>query len=1105
MEAQAGVTRQQNGGDEEGPAFVELDPTGRWGRFDKVLGRGAFKAVYKAFDNQEGTEVAWNQVRVSELMPTKDGESKDERDRLLSEIKMLKALKHKNIMSFYAYWWDPKTYTVNFITELFTSGTLRQYRKRHIKLDPEVRKRWAWQILCGLVYLHGHTPPIIHRDLKCDNIFINGSDGTVKIGDLGLATLLRSQTAPQSVLGTPEFMAPELYEESYDAKVDVYSFGMCLLELDTMNYPYSECKNAAQIYRKVSLGIRPKSLQEVSSQELAELINLCISRPEERPESRQLLKHPYFNSVRKEIASSRSEVALLAAAGGSFDASDYGGSIQSGGVSRTTSSMADLHAGGAPPLAASTSRDSVHTAPAAAAVSRSVSGPEHAAAASERAPSDAASVRSQPSNASDVVPPVPLPEGGAGEDRAEAAGAASAPPGSAAGSLPGSAPISKTASPRDLSGHSSPRVSSPANSDGTRCDATQRHFRVVEGRYHQESSKFNLRLRICEPGGHARTVEFEFDVNQDTPEQVAGEMVADLDLSPEDAVAIALAIGSQLDSLGSQVAARMPSQQSMQITEQLSSWVGTFQHSLPATAAQNMASQSSEPSLAPAPAALAALLAARANGSGLSIASAASSSHSHGGVPPAPAEPAALPPPRTASPVPAAAPAPPDFPSPSQRILRSNSIPADAAALLRGDPFSRTSSHTRDMELHSPHFGSGATGSGAHTPPGVLSPAGMHDKRIPLGKLFENLQDLAASLEGGEVHAVERARGGATPPPHPPLPPSAHDVARQLAGSISAHALGEDARTRAGRVGPPAIARPVSMPAALVSHGEPPAAAPAPTPAAAAAAAAPVPIAGPAPGGAGASSPRSTSSCPATSQTLADSVVRVDLQQQQHSTGSLPPVGVGLRVRSRDASPGDRDSSLSPVRGAAPTCADAAALNGKKAAPPAKDKEALRKQAADAMKVGVGRGAGEGPWRPGRSSRARMRRTLLRDRTLTTAPRCAPPPLPCQAVELRSLNLLEGGLMVGKQLRGTPMAASRTNVVVQANGVPAAAALGSSSSSSNLAGLAAAPVAAPPPASTGTAAAPMMPAGMAAPAPALPAAGALLPAAAAGAAPAAGP
>jgi serine/threonine protein kinase len=42
-----------------------------------------------------------------------------------------------------------------------------RYRKRHRQIDEEVLKRWAWQILCGLVYLHGHTPPIIHRDLKC--------------------------------------------------------------------------------------------------------------------------------------------------------------------------------------------------------------------------------------------------------------------------------------------------------------------------------------------------------------------------------------------------------------------------------------------------------------------------------------------------------------------------------------------------------------------------------------------------------------------------------------------------------------------------------------------------------------------------------------------------------------------------------------------------------------------------------------------------------------------------------------------------------------------------------------------------------------------------
>ena len=59
-------------------------------------------------------------------------------------------------------------------------------------------------------------------------------------------------------------MAPELYEEEYDDRVDVYSFGMCLLELATLEYPYSECRNAAQIYRKVTL-VRSAAVQKCTS------------------------------------------------------------------------------------------------------------------------------------------------------------------------------------------------------------------------------------------------------------------------------------------------------------------------------------------------------------------------------------------------------------------------------------------------------------------------------------------------------------------------------------------------------------------------------------------------------------------------------------------------------------------------------------------------------------------------------------------------------------------------------------------------------------------------------------------------------------------------
>jgi serine/threonine protein kinase len=74
-----------------------------------------------------------------------------------------------------------------------------RYRKKHKLISEQAIKRWAFQILEGLLYLHAHDPPIVHRDLKCDNILVNGTSGQVKIADLGLASCQRGL----SVVGTP--------------------------------------------------------------------------------------------------------------------------------------------------------------------------------------------------------------------------------------------------------------------------------------------------------------------------------------------------------------------------------------------------------------------------------------------------------------------------------------------------------------------------------------------------------------------------------------------------------------------------------------------------------------------------------------------------------------------------------------------------------------------------------------------------------------------------------------------------------------------------------------------------------------------------------------
>ncbi|XP_039653798.1 serine/threonine-protein kinase WNK2 isoform X2 [Perca fluviatilis] len=275
--------------EEPGTKAVSTSPGGRFLKFDIELGRGSFKTVYKGLDTDTWVEVAWCELQERKL-------SKAERQRFKEEAEMLKALQHPNIVRFYDFWESPVKgkKCIVLVTELMTSGTLKTYLKRFKVMKPKVLRSWCRQILKGLHFLHTRTPPIIHRDLKCDNIFITGPTGSVKIGDLGLATLKRASFA-KSVIGTPEFMAPEMYEEHYDESVDVYAFGMCMLEMATSEYPYSECQNAAQIYRKVTSGVKPASYSKVSDPEIKEIIGECIChRWEERYSIKDLLNHAFF-------------------------------------------------------------------------------------------------------------------------------------------------------------------------------------------------------------------------------------------------------------------------------------------------------------------------------------------------------------------------------------------------------------------------------------------------------------------------------------------------------------------------------------------------------------------------------------------------------------------------------------------------------------------------------------------------------------------------------------------------------------------------------------------------------------------------------------------
>lgn len=250
------------------------------------VGSGAQKIVYKAIDTDLGCEVAWNSVNLSQITDY-------ERRRLTEEITLIKQLRHPNIIHCEGAWIVKKESKCIFITELLTGGSLKQFLRKIKHPRKKVLKLWCKGILSGLEYLHTQKPPVLHRDLKCDNIFVDSTTGSVRIGDLGLSTAM--QRSDLSIfMGTPEYMSPEVIEGKYGTEADIYAFGLCIIEMCTLKKPYFECKTQPSVLKKILSGDKPIGLQAIKDVELKKFIELCLAPPCQRPTARELLKHSFL-------------------------------------------------------------------------------------------------------------------------------------------------------------------------------------------------------------------------------------------------------------------------------------------------------------------------------------------------------------------------------------------------------------------------------------------------------------------------------------------------------------------------------------------------------------------------------------------------------------------------------------------------------------------------------------------------------------------------------------------------------------------------------------------------------------------------------------------
>lgn len=218
-------------------------------RIDEKIGAGGFGTVYKVSKaNVAGTQIRAlkhitlpTRKQYSAVLNSMGGDYSKADDYFAAILKditgeinvlsMLSESGNKNIVRYYendiTETQSPKTYDIFILMELLTP--LTEYVEENSVTVRDIIKIGK-DILKALEICHGKG--IIHRDIKDDNIFVS-ADGTFKLGDFGVSKLLRDKSGAESVKGTPNFIAPEVYlgKEKYDCTVDIYSLGIVLYRL----------------------------------------------------------------------------------------------------------------------------------------------------------------------------------------------------------------------------------------------------------------------------------------------------------------------------------------------------------------------------------------------------------------------------------------------------------------------------------------------------------------------------------------------------------------------------------------------------------------------------------------------------------------------------------------------------------------------------------------------------------------------------------------------------------------------------------------------------------------------------------------------------------
>ncbi|XP_052287043.1 serine/threonine-protein kinase Nek4-like isoform X1 [Dreissena polymorpha] len=260
------------------------------------IGKGAFGKVL-LLENSAGDQVA---LKVVELA----GKDLKIIELTIQEVCLLATLDHAHILKFLGNERDGLTLLI--YTEYCPNGDLSGYVSKHRgeKMDERRLVEWVRQIASALEYLHNLPKPVIHRDLKSLNVFLDANWDT-RLGDFGVSRVIESSTDMATTqVGTMMYMAPEMFSGlPYTEKTDIFSLSILMYEMATMdNDSFENMMEQKQfimmIFRIVHYEV--PTMPTGYSAGVTDLMKMMMQAdPSKRPSADEILRQKIFKTTGK--------------------------------------------------------------------------------------------------------------------------------------------------------------------------------------------------------------------------------------------------------------------------------------------------------------------------------------------------------------------------------------------------------------------------------------------------------------------------------------------------------------------------------------------------------------------------------------------------------------------------------------------------------------------------------------------------------------------------------------------------------------------------------------------------------------------------------------